>query len=459
MNAIRRISILAATAAAFLLGGCEQRTAQAPPAAGGESSGPAKPAAAAKADAPKPAGGNEIVIAVAAPFTGDSSEFGVQIEKGVHVAADEINAAGGIGGRKIRLELGDDQGNPAEALNVATKLAANPEIIAIVGHFNSSCSLAAKEAYAQAKIVMFSPGSTNVTVTQNTDYVFRNIFTDDFQGQSLATYAAKMLGVKRVAILFDNDDYGTGLKESFKKKAAELGLVIEGETPYSRDQNDFRSQLTTIKARNPELILIAGLYKQAAVIADQARRLGLNTQLIGGDGLFSQQFIALGGAATEGALVTCPFLFDLGGERARKFGEAFRKKYNRDPDAWAALSYDALNIIAEGLRKNGVSRDAVLRHLQGINSPATAYDGLTGKTFFDKEGDSRKPVQVATVKGGKFVAATKQLSVDESAPGPAPAAVKAAEPPKPAPPGTGEGAAKPPAPPTAPAAAVTSGAI
>ena len=160
-------------------------------------------------------------------------------------------------------------------------------------------------------------------MTRNSDYVYRNIFTDDFQGQSLAAYAAKVLGVKRVAILFDNDDYGTGLKDSFKKRAIELGMAVEGETAYNKDTNDFRSQLTTIKDRNPELILVAGLYKQAAVIADQARRLGINTPFIGGDGVFSQEYIKLGGGATEGTFVTCPFLFDLGGERAAKFADAF----------------------------------------------------------------------------------------------------------------------------------------
>jgi branched-chain amino acid transport system substrate-binding protein len=379
-----------------------------------QQSGKQEPAAeSGSQDLPK---GEPVYVGLAAPFTGDNSEFGVQIQMGVNLAVEQLNQAGGIDGRPIKILREDDAGNPADAQTVATKLATNPKVVAVVGHFNSSCSLAGKNAYTQAKMVMFSPGSTNVTVTQESDYVFRNIFTDDFQGQSLADYTAKMLGLTKVAILFDNDDYGTGLKESFKKRGQEIGLTIVRETAYGRDTNDFRSQLTTIKASEPEIILIAGLYKQAAVIARQARELGIRTQLIGGDGVFSQQYITLAGQAAEGTFVTCPFLFDLGGQRAKDFAEAFRKKYSRDPDAWAALSYDAIQLLVKAMKEKGVLREAILESLQGINSPETAFDGLTGKTFFDAGGDCKKAVQVAQVKDGKFVAAEKQLTLETAPP-------------------------------------------
>lgn len=373
-------------------------------------------------------GGEEFVVGVAAPFTGDSSEFGAQMKMGVELYQEQINAQGGINGRKLKIEYGDDAGKADQAQTVATTLASNESVLAVVGHYNSSCSLAGKEIYTDAGMVMFSPASTNVTVTQNTDYVFRNIFTDDFQGKSLANYA-NLLGKKNVAILYDNDDYGTGLKESFKSKAPELGINIVSETAFGKDAPDFRSQLTTIQGAQPapDLILIAGLYTQAASIARQARDMGIQTQLIGGDGVFSQQYIQLAGDAANGTFVSCPFLFDLGGDKAKQFAEAFRKKYEKEPDAWAALSYDAVSMICEGLKKNGFERKAVLEYLKGVNSPETAYDGVVGKTYFDQEGDCKRPVQIATVKGGKFVAAEKQLSDEGSAApaAPAPAATEA----------------------------------
>ncbi|MBX7246952.1 MAG: ABC transporter substrate-binding protein [Candidatus Sumerlaeaceae bacterium] len=356
--------------------------------------------------------GDPIVIGIAAPMTGNSAEFGTQIGLGVALAKAEINAAGGINGRPLELKVEDDAGNPADAQTVSTRLASNPKVLAVVGHFNSSCSLAGKGAYSEAKMVMFSPASTNVTVTKDSDYAFRNIFTDDFQGQSLATYTGKVLGLKKVAILYDNDDYGTGLKESYKKKAAELKLDIVSETAYSKDNNDFRSQLETVRASNPEIILIAGLYNQAAVIAKQARELGIKTQLIGGDGVFSPAYMELGGKAAEGTFVTSPYLFDQKNERSKKFYDDFKKMHNKEPDAWAAQSYDALMLIVKAIKEKGASREAIHNYMKSVNSVASAYDGLTGKTYFDSEGDCRKPVQVAVVKDGKFVLADKQLSAE-----------------------------------------------
>jgi branched-chain amino acid transport system substrate-binding protein len=388
----------------LILSACSQEQGSAPAGPGSAAS----PAAGEETSASKP-----IVVAVAAPMTGDSSEFGAQIKMAVDIAAEELNARGGIKGRPVQVLFEDDAGNPAEAQSVATKIASNPDVLAVIGHFLSSCSLAARSAYAEAGIVMLTPASTNPAVTKNTDYVFRNIFTDDFQGQSLARYAATILNVRKVAILFDNDDYGQGLKESFKQKGQSLGMTVLNETAYSKDTNDFRSQLTTIRGYQPEIILVAGLYKHAAVIAKQARELGIQTPLLGGDGLFSQQFLDLAGPAAEGTYVSCPFLFDLGGERARTFAEKYRARYHSEPGAWAALGFDAFQLIVEAIEKNGPSRDAIHRYLKGVNSPATAFEGITGKTFFDREGNCRRPIHMAVVRGGRFVAAEKQLDIEE----------------------------------------------
>lgn len=359
-------------------------------------------------------GGNdaEFVIGIAAPFTGDSSQFGTQIRMGADLFAEQLNEKGGLKGRKLVFTYGDDAGKVDQAQTVATTLASDESVLAVVGHFNSSCSLAGKGIYASGGVVQFSPASTNVEVTRDTDYTYRNIFTDEFQGQSLATYAHNVLQKRNAAILFENDDYGTGLKDSFKAKAASLGLNVATELAYDRNAPDFRSQLTTIQGMQPppDVLLIAGLYTQAANIARQARDLGLQMQFIGGDGVFSDQYITLGAGAVEGSIISCPFLFDLGGKEAQNFAEAFRKKYNQEPDAWAALTYDAMGMICAGLEKNGFERASVLEYLKTINSPESAYKGVVGATYFDEEGDCKRPVQMAQVKGGKFVAADMQLS-------------------------------------------------
>lgn len=356
--------------------------------------------------------GDEFVVGLAAPFTGDSSQFGTQIRMGVDLFTEQLNAAGGIDGRKLVISYADDAGKAEQAQTIATSLASDPSVLAVIGHFNSSCSLAGKGIYESAGMVQFSPASTNVEVTRGTDFTYRNIFTDAFQGHSLATYATQVLNKKNAAILYDNDDYGTGLRESFKQKAEELGLNIVSELAYNQNAPDFRSQLSTIQGVQPppDILLIAGLYTQAANIARQARDIGMEVQFIGGDGVFSQQLINLGGDSVEGMYASCPFLFDLGGNKAQEFAEAFREKYNTEPDAWAALSYDAVAMICESFRQNGFSREAVLEYLKTINSPETAYSGVVGDTYFDEEGDCKRPVQIAQVKDGKFVAAEMQIS-------------------------------------------------
>lgn len=391
-----KLKLIASLFAAVALAGC----------GGGNNSGSTE-----SGSAPANSTG-DIVIGVAVPLTGDNSEYGVQIRRGAELLVDKVNADGGINGRKLALSVQDDGGKAEQAQTVATTLADNANVVGVIGHYNSSCSLAGKMIYEKSKLVMLSPGSTNVDVTADSQYIFRNIFTDEFQGQSLARYAHDELGKKNAAILYENDDYGTGLKDSFKKEAAAKGLNIVQELAYNRDTPDFRSQLTTIQAAQPapDVLLIAGLYSQAANIARQARAQGLQVQVIGGEGVFSQEFIKLGGPAAEGAIITVPFLFDLGGEKGKVFADEFRKKYNTEADGWAVLSYDAASMFVEALKSKGVTREGLREGLRTHVSPETAFDGISGKTFFDDRGDCKRPIQVAIVKDGKFVAAEKQLS-------------------------------------------------
>jgi branched-chain amino acid transport system substrate-binding protein len=223
-----------------------------------------------------------------------------------------------------------------------------------------------------------------------------------------------VLGLKKVAILFDNDDYGTGLKDSFRNRAQGLGLEVVSETAYNRENPDFRSQLAAMEGSHPEAIVVAGLYNEAATIAKQARESGITVPILGGDGVFSDGYISLAGSAAEGTMVTCPFLFDESDERGRKFKADFEAMHQRAPDGWAAQGYDAVMLVVDLMRKNGASREAIHKAIKGINSAATAYDGLTGRTYFDANGDTRKPVLVARVKDGKWVRAEKQLTTEDS---------------------------------------------
>jgi branched-chain amino acid transport system substrate-binding protein len=351
-----------------------------------------------------------VYIGVAGPFTGSAAEFGDMIKKGSELAVAQANANGGINGATIELVFEDDQGKNDEAKIVAKKLAANRDISIVVGHFNSTCSLAGKEVYKQEGLVEFSPGSTNVTVCEGSDWTFRNLYRDDYQGIFLARYAKKVLEANKVAVFFDNDDYGIELKNACVKEAQRQGLEVVTESAYVREQTlDFSADLDKIAAASPDAIFIAGLYNEAGVIAQPARAKGLEVPFLAGDGVFSPGFLKVAGPAAEGTLITTPFLFTEEDEKAQQLKAAFNEKYGVDPDTWAALTYDAVNMAIDTMRKVGTDRKAIRDAFAAVNDEDKAFQGVTGPTYFDENGDCLKPAWVAEVKDGEFVPAAKQM--------------------------------------------------
>jgi len=360
----------------------------------------------------------EVRVAVAGPFTGNAAAYGEMIKRGAELRAKHINEAGGINGRQLTLVFGDDTGAEKEAISVATRFATDRRILAVVGHFNSTCSLAGKPIYAENGIVELSPGSTNVSVCEGSDWTFRNLYRDDFQGEFIAKYIKDyMKEFQTVAILFDNDDYGRGLRDGFSAAAEEIGIEIVASEAYDRDNTDFKAQLTSIKAKNPDLIFISGLYSQAGLIAKQARESGITAQLFGADGVDSPDFLIIAGAAAEGTYLTTPFTFELGGEEAKQVASSFENEYGVPPDTWAALTYDAMGMIAEAIEKNynkdatlAENRKAIRDHLASLDTPEEGYKGITGLTYFDKNGDTvNKPAYVKIVKDGQYTTAPQQV--------------------------------------------------
>jgi branched-chain amino acid transport system substrate-binding protein len=383
---------------------------------------PASPLAQDAGSAPKQ---KPIVIGVAGPFTGPSAQFGVQIRYGVTLAQEEINAAGGINGRSVELTFEDDAATQSEANKVALKLASNKDIVAVIGHFNSSCSLAARGIYKDAGIVMFTPASTNANVTRGHPNVFRNIFNDNFQGHCVARLAKEILNSSRVAILYDNDDYGRGLYEAFREKADAIGLRVVADQAYDRDTTDFRPQLQAIARRRPEALIVGGLYQEAALIARQASELGMAIPIIGSDGVFSGKFIELAGSTAEGARVTTAFVFDESDPAAMDFARRVKERFDAEPDTWAAQSYDALRLLAQAIGEVGSDRAAIREKLATMTSVDKGFKGLTGLTYFDAQGDCVKPVVVAIVRDGKFRLNDKQLAPEDPAPAAEAAVVEA----------------------------------
>jgi len=357
-----------------------------------------------------------IKIAVPAAFTGSAAGYGENIKAGVSMKVDEINAAGGINGKKIEVEYFDDQCEPREAATVSTSIVNDADVVGIVGHLCSSAHLAGLPAYVREGIPAITPTATSVAISEkNKDeagkiWSFRNVYRDDFQGKFLADYMDKIMGLKKVAVFYENNDYGIGLKEAFVKEAKKLGLTVVGEEAYKKGDQDYTPQLTKLKAAAPQGLFVAGYYSEGALIADQAAKLGLVVPKFGADGFDNADYVKLGGKAADNTFLTAPFLAETAGPDARKFLDAFRAKYNRDIDWMSANAYDAAAILAEAIAKVGPDRAKIREYLAGMTTPEKGYKGITGNNYFDAGGDCQKTAYVKEVKDGKFIPASKQMN-------------------------------------------------
>jgi len=348
-----------------------------------------------------------ITIPVASPFTGQLASFGEGVKNGAALKASEINAAGGINGKTVKIVLEDELCDPKEAATVATKLANNPDVVIVVGHLCSSATLAALPVYREAKLSAISPASTNVDIGKMSPFYFRNVYRDDFQGAFLARYVDEVKGFKRIAIFYEVNDYSMGLMSAFMKEAVKRGIKILGTEAYTSDTTDFKPQLTKFKMMKPDAIFNPGYAPQGTLIATQAASLGLKVPMFGADGLDDDLMVKNPDA--EGLFVTTPFLPDKAGPQAEKFIEAYKRVYGKDPNWFAANTYDAVGMAAEAIKAVGMDREKIRDYLAGINSLDKAYVGVAGKTYFDENGDCLKAAFIKEIKGGKWVSAKDQL--------------------------------------------------
>jgi branched-chain amino acid transport system substrate-binding protein len=357
-------------------------------------------------------------IALACPMTGENAAFGEAIKKGAELAIAECNANGGINGKTVELVIQDDKGDPNEATAVAKAIVGDPGISLVVGHFNSSCSNAAKDTYNRAGIVEFSPGSTNMDVTRDAEWTFRNLAHDGLQGAFIARYA-KAMGKTRLAVAFNNDDYGSGLKEAIVAEAQDIGLEVVAQEAFLAGRTDsMRPMATSLQAANPDVIVIAAVYNPAQLLT-KAIRLDLgwdDVMILGSDGVMDQTFVTSGAQAAEGAIVTTPFFFSAeASDAARAFGDAYKAANDgEEPNTWAALTYDAVNMALTGIKSVGHDRKAIRDWMAGCTSEEAGYAGVTGVTYFDDQGDcTSKPWVAVVVRNGAFVLADRQLTPAE----------------------------------------------
>lgn len=342
---------------------------------------------------------NQIPIGVFAGLTGPTATFGRATRDGAMLAADEINASGGLLGRQVQLFIEDNQGKTEEAPSVVSRLITRNKVVALIGENASSRSLAAAPVAQAAKIPMISPSSTNPAVTEKGDYIFRVCFLDSYQGKALAIFVREKLGLGRVAILRDvKSDYSVGLADFFTQAFTAAGGTIVADQSYSEGDSDFKSQLTAIRAVAPDAIFVPGYYTEAGSIAVQARDLGITAPFVGGDGWGSPLLLEIGGKSVEGAYYGEHYFVREERPAVQQFVKKFRERFGTDPDAVNALSYDAMMMLADAIRRgNSVEGPVIREHLASIRD----FEGVSGVITMGADRNPIKPVVIVKVVNGR----------------------------------------------------------
>ncbi len=350
----------------------------------------------------EPSAQNQATIRVGevSSMTGSEATFGISTHRGIELAFEEINQSGGVLGKKLQLMTLDDQSKPEEAATAATKLISENQIVALLGEVASSRSIAMAPIAQNSKTPMISPSSTNPRVTEMGNYIFRVCFIDPFQGEVMAKFALNDLKVKKVAVLRDVDsDYSTGLADYFTTAFKKGGGSVVIDESYTSSDMDFKSQLTAIRAKKPEAILVPGYYTSVGLIARQARELGLQIPLLGGDGWDSPKLVEIGGKALENSYFSSHYSTENTSPKIQTFVSKFRQHYQANPDGMAAMGYDAAMILADSMKR---SKTLSKQDLREAIATTQNFPAVTGNITLNEKRNAVKPAVVLKIVDGAF---------------------------------------------------------
>jgi branched-chain amino acid transport system substrate-binding protein len=339
-----------------------------------------------------------IVVGHLTSLTGDTATFGESSNNGVKLAIEEVNAAGGVKGRKIALEVFDTQGKPEESAVAATRLILEKKATLLIGELGSSRTLAVAPIADANRIPAISPASTNPKVTKDGEktrpYMFRVCFIDPFQGTVMARFARQNLKVAKAAVVRDvGNDYSVGLADYFVRTFTELGGEIVADVAYKGGDQDFKAQLTKVKAASPELVYVPGYYTDVALIGRQTRELGIKVPLAGGDGWDSTTLYEVAQGALDGGFFTNHYTFENPSPVVQDFVKKYEAAYHRKPDAFGALGYDAAKLAVDAMNRATELTPAAIR--DAIEQTA-GLRGVTGTIRLDAD---HNPVKSAVIIG------------------------------------------------------------
>ena len=350
---------------------------------------------------------NKVKIALAVPLTGDIASLGQGIRRAVVMAVEEVNASGKLP-YKIELMEMDDRSDPKEAVSVANRIVADRNVVAVIGHFNSGCSIPASRVYAGSSIPMLTPASSNPELTEQQltprwkweRNIFRVNTTDNVQGIYGANFLRNNLQIGKIGIIHDKTSYGQGVAEEFIKRFLEEGGQVTAFEGLQVGDRDFRALLTRIKATGPEALYFGGMFSEGGILLRQARDIGFKGPFLASEANLTQAFIDVAGDAAEGAYITFlgspPDLVPS----AKEFVERYKKRWPHDDiKSYDHYGYELVEIVSDALQKVGPDRKKIIQYIHTIN-----FKGILGTTAFDEKGDTlNRTITLFQVRNGKFV--------------------------------------------------------
>jgi branched-chain amino acid transport system substrate-binding protein len=342
--------------------------------------------------------GGAAKIGVVSYLTGGGAAYGEAIKQGLELARDEINAKGKV---KIELVFEDSKGDKNEAINATNKLIHKDNVIGIIGPTLSGEMFAVGPIASQSGVPIMGTSTTAEGITDIGDYVFRNALPESLAIPHAVKKAKEKLGFKKVAVMYsNNNDWAVSGFKTFEQAIKDNGMETVTVETFADKDTDFSAQLTKIAALKPDAIMVAGLYQEAALILKKAREIGITVPIVGNNGFNSPQLIKSGGTAAEGVVVASPWYPGKDDEKVKKFVAAYKTKYSKEPDQFAAQAYDALYIMADALEKSGTTTDR--KKFRDSLANVKDFPGVTGKFAFDAKRNPAMDVTILVVKDGQF---------------------------------------------------------
>ena len=344
--------------------------------------------------------GTSAKIGFITAYTGPGAAYGQAMKEGVDLAVEEINKNPNT---KIKIDLVtyDTKLVKNEAINAMKKAIEQDKVLAIEGPMTTGEMMAAGPIAQQSKVVAFGTGTTGPDVTKIGDYIFRNAIPGKLAIPQTVEKAQKKLGFKKVAILYsNNNDQMVGEHQIYLDELKKMGLEVVADETFADKDTDFSAQLTKIQQANPDVIAVAGLYQEGALIAKKAREMGMNQPIIGNNGFNSPEYIKQAGAAADGTLVATPWDPNRQSEKAQNFRKAYVAKYGHEPDQFAAQAYDAMYTIHEAVEQSGTTTDR--KKFRDALAKIKGFEGATGKFEFDENRDPKMDLSVLEIKDGKW---------------------------------------------------------